>query len=50
MSYSDKALVLTTTNWLGGKNTFLGIAYIVVGVICLVFAAVFIVKQMTCPR
>ena len=46
----DKAVVITTTNWLGGKNLFLGWSYIVVGVICLLFAIVFIVKQLTCPR
>ena len=48
--YSDKALILTTTNWLGGRNQFLGIAYIVVGVICLIFALIFVIKQLTCPR
>lgn len=46
----DKAVVITTTNWLGGKNLFLGWSYIVVGAICLLFAIVFIVKQLTCPR
>ena len=48
--YSDKALILTTTNWLGGRNQFLGIAYIVVGIICLIFALIFVIKQLTCPR
>lgn len=46
----DKAVVITTTNWLGGKNYFLGWSYIVVGIICLLFAIAFIVKQLTCPR
>ena len=48
--YSDKALILTTTNWLGGRNQFLGIAYIVVGIICLIFALIFVIKQLTCTR
>ena len=48
--YSDKALIITTTNWLGGRNEFLGIAYIVVGIICLIFALIFVIKQLTCPR
>lgn len=47
---TEKALVITTTNWLGGKNLFLGWGYIVVGIVCLLFAIVFIVKQLTCPR
>ena len=47
---TEKAIVLTTTNWLGGKNLFLGWGYIVVGAICIVFAVVVIVKQLTCPR
>ena len=46
----EKAVVITTTNWLGGKNFFLGWSYIVVGILCLLFAIVFIVKQLTCPR
>lgn len=43
-------MVITTTNWLGGKNLFLGWGYIAVGIVCIIFAVVFIVKQLTCPR
>lgn len=42
--------VLSTVSWFGGKNDFLGIAYIVVGAICLLLAAIFGIKQATCPR
>ena len=36
-----KSFVLSTVNGLGGKNRFLGISYLVVGVICLVLAVLF---------
>lgn len=38
-----KRIILSNTSWLGGKNPFLGIAYIVVGSICLVLAIVFLI-------
>ena len=38
-----KFLILSTVNAFGGKNTFLGISYIVLGAICIVLAVVFII-------
>ena len=38
-----KFLVLSTVNVFGGKNTFLGISYIVLGAICIILAFVFII-------
>ncbi len=38
-----KFLILSTVNAFGGKNTFLGISYIVLGAICIVLAIVFII-------
>ena len=46
----SKSLVLSTTSFLGGRNPFLGIAYIVVGAICLVLAAAFFIKSVLQPR
>lgn len=45
-----KSIVISTTSWLGGKNLFLGYAYIVVGGLCLLFAIVFLIKHMMCRR
>jgi hypothetical protein len=45
-----KSLVISNTNWLGGKNDFLGYAYIGVGVACLVLAIAFAVKHLLAPR
>lgn len=45
-----KRLVLSTTTWIGGKNDFLGIAYISIGGICLFFAISFILLYVIKPR
>lgn len=45
-----KSLVISTTSWFGGRNSFLGIAYIVVGAICVVLAILFFAKHKLSPR
>jgi len=45
-----KFVVLSTTSWLGGKNPFLGYAYIIVGSVCVVLAIIFGLKQAISPR
>jgi len=45
-----KYVVLSTTTWIGGKNPFLGYAYIVVGAICFVQGVVFGIKHRISPR
>ncbi|KAL2483813.1 ALA-interacting subunit 3 [Forsythia ovata] len=45
-----KKLVLSTTSWLGGKNDFLGIAYLTVGGLCFFLAMVFIIIYLVKPR
>lgn len=45
-----KSIVISTSSWLGGKNPFLGIAYMVVGGICIVLGIIFLVKHKISPR
>uniref|UniRef100_A0A0D6QS29 ALA-interacting subunit n=1 Tax=Araucaria cunninghamii TaxID=56994 RepID=A0A0D6QS29_ARACU len=45
-----KKLVLSTTSFLGGKNSFLGIAYLTVGGLCFFLAMVFFVVHIIKPR
>lgn len=45
-----KKLVLSTTSWIGGKNDFLGIAYITVGSFSILLAFVFLAAHLKNPR
>ncbi|XP_020572410.1 ALA-interacting subunit 1-like [Phalaenopsis equestris] len=45
-----KKLVLSTATWIGGKNDFLGIAYLSVGGSCLILAMVFVILHVLRPR
>ncbi|KAF8378859.1 hypothetical protein HHK36_030208 [Tetracentron sinense] len=45
-----KKLVLSTTSWIGGKNDFLGIAYLTLGGLCLFLAVSFILVYVIKPR
>jgi len=46
----EKSIVLSTTSWLGGKNDFLGIAYMAVGSLCVALALIFLFKHKLSPR
>ena len=45
-----KNLVLSTTSWIGGKNDFLGTAYLTIGSLCLFLAMGFIILYLLKPR
>lgn len=50
-SFSGKKhVVISTTTWIGGKNPFLGYAYIVVGAICFALGVIFGIKHKVSPR
>ncbi|CAL1373809.1 unnamed protein product [Linum trigynum] len=45
-----KWLILSTTSWIGGKNEFIGIAYLTIGGLCLFLAITFILIYVLRPR
>jgi hypothetical protein len=45
-----KSILISTRTVMGGKNPFLGIAYLVVGGICILLGAVFLATHLIKPR
>jgi hypothetical protein len=45
-----KSILISTRTVMGGRNPFLGIAYIVVGGLCILLGALFTVTQLIKPR
>ncbi|GAA0162042.1 hypothetical protein Leryth_010040 [Lithospermum erythrorhizon] len=46
----EKKLVISTSTWIGGKNSFIGTAYLAVGGLCLCIAVGFILMYAVKPR
>ncbi|OAX82284.1 hypothetical protein ACJ72_03365 [Emergomyces africanus] len=45
-----KSIVISTNSVMGGKNPFMGIAYVVVGGICIILGALFTLAHLVKPR
>jgi len=46
----QKSVVLATASWIGGKNPFLGYAFIIVGSLCFILGVIFALKHRISPR
>jgi hypothetical protein len=47
---AKKSLVISNTSWIGGKNSFLGYAYVVTGSVFLLLAIAFLIRHLIAPR
>ncbi|KAG0006155.1 hypothetical protein BGZ80_000951 [Entomortierella chlamydospora] len=45
-----KSLVISTVSFMGGRNPFLGIAYVVVGVLCVLLGLLFTARHLYKPK
>jgi len=48
--FGSKSIVLSTTSWVGGKNSTLGVLYILVGSVCMALALVLGIMYARSPR
>lgn len=46
----EKSFIISTTTWIGGKNPFLGIAYLVVGSLCILLGICFLIIHFKFSR
>ena len=45
-----KSILISTRSVLGGRNPFMGIAYVVVGGVCVLLGAMFTIAHLVRPR
>ncbi len=46
----EKSVILAEVSWLGGRNLFLGVAYIVVGAFLIVAGIALLIIHLTCSK
>eukprot|EP00741_Cyanophora_paradoxa_P011732 tig00020563_g11336.t1 len=47
---ASKGVLLTSMSWMGGRNDFIGLAYLASGTLCILVGAVFLAKHLHSPR
>jgi len=45
-----KSIVISTSSWMGGKNNFIAIVYLIIGALCFFLGIVFLVRHLVSPR
>jgi len=45
-----KSIVISTSSWMGGKNSFIGITYIIIGALCFFLGVVSLSRHIISPR
>lgn len=48
--HGTKSILISTRTVLGGKNPFMGIAYVVVGGVCVLLGTLFTIAHLVRPR
>jgi LEM3 (ligand-effect modulator 3) family / CDC50 family len=50
MFKGTKSIVFSTASWVGGRNPFIGLAYIAVAALCVLLGLLFTARHLIKPR